>query len=132
MNGIIRNNPGNVRLGTTQWVGMAADQEGPFIVFDDYKAPQDGIYGIRCMARILETYIARGTNTIETMIATWAPSSENNVPAYVSDVCTRTSMQPSQRVAVTDLLTLIPAIIWHEQGEMPYSAAAIATGIALA
>lgn len=124
--GIRNNNPGNIRKSATVWAGQASSQTDP--AFVQFSAPE---YGIRAMAKVLKTYLARGTDTISEIISTWAPSSENNTAAYIASVATQTGLAANSRISEADLSRVIPAIIQHENGAMPYSPALITKGIAL-
>jgi hypothetical protein len=126
--GIRNNNPGNIRLGSA-WQGMREEQtDGSFVQFVDPK------YGIRAMARIIDNYKKRGVKTISQIISTWAPSNENNTASYIDSVAKKTGW-PSFYIpdkSRGDYLPLIKAIIYHENGEQPYSDAVINEGIGLA
>ena len=127
--GLRLNNPGNIRLSTIVWQGMAQEQLDPhFVTFND------PVYGIRAMAKILAAYEARGICTIEGIVSTWAPAADgNNIAAYVQDVCHRCNVGPDELLSVMGFLPhLIEAIIWHEQGQQPYTDDQIQQGIKLA
>ncbi len=126
--GIRNNNPGNIRLGAN-WQGMREVQDdGAFVQFVDAK------YGIRAMTRILDNYKKRGVKTVEQIINTWAPPVENNTQSYVNSVMKKTGW-PSFYIPEKsrgDYLPLIKAIIFHENGEQPYSDLTIVEGIGMA
>lgn len=123
--GIRNNNPGNIRWdGVTQWRGMVAADPAGFVIFDK---PENGI---RAMSRILDSYAGRGVITLEQIINTWAPPSENNTAAYVSHLAAVLGIAPGQ--AVTDRPGLIAGIIKHENGSQPYDLETIRRGVALA
>lgn len=127
--GIRNNNPGNIRKSATRWAGQVADvlQKDPeFVIFS---APE---YGIRAMAKILTSYLGRGVDTIEKIVYTWAPPSENNSAAYVASVAKATGLQPNAKISPADFLAIIPAIIKHENGSQPYSSEIIKKGVSLA
>lgn len=126
--GIRNNNPGNIRLGAN-WQGMREEQtDGAFVQFVEPK------YGIRAMARIIDNYKKRGVTTVEQIISTWAPPIENNTQSYVRSVAQKTGWpsfyEPEKSRG--DYLPLIKAIIFHENGQQPYSDATINTGIGMA
>lgn len=136
--GIRNHNPGNIdRQPGVRWQGMAEDQSGDsrFIVFI---APQ---WGIRALARVLITYMtarkARDGSKIDTIrevIDRWAPPNENNTGAYARHVAELTGIGIDDpiRPDYSTLRRLVPAIITHENGVQPYSAAQIDDGLALA
>lgn len=81
--GIRNNNPGNIRKSKDSWKGLANEQtDSAFFVFTDIK------YGYRAIIRILQNYRSKyGCMTVAEMITRWAPSNENNTPAYIRKVC---------------------------------------------
>jgi hypothetical protein len=126
--GIRNNNPGNIdrRIGVN-WQGMSPDQstDSRFIVFS---APE---WGIRAIARVLNTYAGRGLNTIEKVISTWAPPKENNTAAYIAAVSSATGIPPNVTIGPQHIPAIIAAIIRHENGVQPYPPETIAKGIEL-
>jgi hypothetical protein len=95
----------------------------------------DPIYGIRAMARILNTYERLGINTIQVCINRWAPpSANNNTAAYIAFVCAACGVGSSQVLSLSAIaLPLIRAIIVQERGpNHPYTDTQILAGIALA
>jgi hypothetical protein len=123
------NNPGNVRsVGGVVWQGQSIVQDDlDFVVF---KASQ---YGIRAIARILRTYKFQGLTTISQAIARWAPGSENDTNAYVTDVCDRCGIAATDVVDFDAIIALlVKAIIWHENGRCIYGDDVIHEGIELA
>jgi hypothetical protein len=127
---IRNNNPGNLRLNGIPWQGKSANQtDGTFIVFDSAH------YGIRAMARTLGNYFTlHGLDTVAGIIGRWAPSVENNTSAYVQDVASNMGVQPDWQLAdnADTMLSLVKAIITHENGQQPYSTDLIANAIASA
>ena len=122
-------NPGNIRHSlTTRWIGQApAQTDSEFVTFSDAK------YGIRAIAKIMESYERIGINTIEAAISRWAPPIENNTTAYVKDVAKACGVDPKAEVSLKQIMPdLVKAIVMHENGEMPYSNSDIITGISLA
>ena len=134
----IRNcNPGNIRGNSkSSWEGLDPNRSDPsFCCF------VDATYGIRAMVYLIRKYQMDGYSprcaSIRDIIARWAPPSENNVSAYLTDVAgqmkprTLDSLsQPETVAANRDTLTaLVKAIIHHENGEQPYGADVIAQGV---
>lgn len=120
--GIRNNNPGNIRENGTQWKGRIGD-DGAFVIFD---SPENGI---RAMVRILKSYSGRGVDTLKNIIATWAPSTENNTESYIKSVEQRTGIKAGEVVTVDKYPSLIAAIIHHENGSQPYSMNTIIAGV---
>ena len=127
--GLRNKNPGNIRKSNDTWQGLSAVQTDPdFFQFTDAK------YGIRAMARIIDNYKKRGLYSIEQIIATWAPSNENDTQSYIMSV-RKSTKWPQGWIPVKeegDYLPLIKAIIKHENGLNPYSDELIREGISLA
>lgn len=125
--GIRNKNPGNIERGSDRWQGMADDQsDSRFVVFD---SPE---YGIRAMARILNSYANRGLVTVDEIISTWAPPFENDTQSYITSVSRRIGIEPDKPLTDADYPQLIAAIIHHENGINPYSQELIQRGIELA
>lgn len=125
--GIRNNNPGNIRKGEN-WEGMIINPIFPDKSFVQFKSPT---YGVRAMARILRTYRNRGVVTLKDIISTWAPPHENMTDSYISSVMDKTEWQEDHVVSEMegDYLTLINAIIKHENGINPYPNTIILNGI---
>jgi len=130
--GLRNNNPGNIKYDGTQWEGLATPpSDGTFAVFTD------ATYGIRALARILSNYVAIDgvSPTVTAIVSRWAPPSENDTTAYIQDIKTQLGIPLDQEPTLDlsiDLPALVAAIIQHENGLQPYSAATITQGIALA
>jgi VIT1/CCC1 family predicted Fe2+/Mn2+ transporter len=93
-------------------------------------------YGIRALALLLTTYQDRhGLRSIRQLINRWAPPVENVTSAYVNHVAALTGRDPDVNLDLhryADLRPLVEAIITHELGGQPYSAAVIDEGLRLA
>ena len=124
--GLRNNNPGNIRKSATAWQGLAPQQtDSAFFQFTD------PLYGIRAMAHILTSYAARGVTTLQDIIHTWAPPTENDTAAYVRAVAADTGLDPSATITVNEYPALLAAIIHHENGQQPYPMATIAQAVAM-
>jgi len=110
--GLRNNNPGNLR----RWGD--APTVGGFAAFD---TPQEGL---SAMAANLLAYQRRGLTSLNKIIATWAPSSENNTKAYVDAVSKSTGFKSDALLNLSDpstLQSLMAAMIKHENGFNPFS-----------
>lgn len=126
--GLRNNNPGNIRYDGTAWDGMDSPPQDD-LGFVRFVTPE---YGIRALAKVLQSYKNKyGLNTVQGIISRWAPPSENNTTAYISDVAGELGVTPNQPLDDTHLPGLISAIIKHENGLDPYAANTIDAGIAL-
>lgn len=112
--GIRNNNPGNIRITNDAWVGLSANQNGEYFTF---LKPE---YGYRAMAKILQNYHRRGVNTIQTIINTWAPSSENDTSSYINHVAEFLTTSPAEELDLINdpvvLADLMEVIARHENG----------------
>lgn len=126
--GIRNNNPGNIRRTGTAWRGMSPQQPDP-----EYITFQSPVWGIRAMARILKNYRALyGLDTVAGIVSRWAPPSENNTAAYIASVSAAVGVDPDQPLTADQLPALVAAMIYHENGQQPYSLNTIKEGVALA
>lgn len=113
--GIRNNNPGNIEWSAANdWEGQTGS-DGRYAIFS---AP---VWGIRAMARVLDSYRRRGVDTLETILATWAPASENPTEAYVRAVESIAQIPRAHIIERGHYPELIAAIIYFENGEQPYS-----------
>lgn len=86
---IRNNNPGNIKLSGSPWEGRVSGSDPTFVTF------ATPAYGVRAMARTLETYQDRhGLTTVRDMIGRWAPPSENDTNGYVSFVSGQMGISP--------------------------------------
>ncbi|WP_413506682.1 hypothetical protein [Serratia proteamaculans] len=119
--GLRNNNPGNLRAAPN-----ATGKNGGFVTFEK---PGDGL---AALSRQLQLYGDRGNNTLNGIIHTYAPRSENKTQAYIDAVSKQTGFDPNDRVNLHSpevLEKLIPAIIKHENGTQPYTRDEISKGI---
>ncbi len=124
--GLRNNNPLNIRQTDDQWQGQAGVDSDGFVIF---KAPE---YGYRAAARILKSYARRGIVTVDGIVSTWAPDSENDTESYidhVSNVLKLGRFDPVPESRWSDLLAVMTV---HENGKNPYSLDEIKNGVALA
>ena len=111
------NNPGNLNFAG-QAGAMLEGSGGRFAKF------QSAYDGLRAMARQLMLYAKRGINSVEGIISTWAPSSENNTGAYVNSISSRLGVDPKAALNLQNpqvLSQLMNGIIHHENGRNIYS-----------
>lgn len=130
--GIMNNNPCNLKYGC-DWEGMVENSASIDPVFCVFKSPE---WGIRAVVKCLFTYKrAYGLESVRAILTRFAPPTENNLTAYIEDVCSRLGVH---RDDVLDLhnvdimLKLVKAIIIHENGFCPYSDIIIRKGMGLA
>lgn len=114
--GIRNNNPTNIIDDGTAWRGRTGS-DGRYLVFDT------PVNGLRAGYLNLNAYFTRhGLNTVRGIISRWAPSTENNTESYILDVVNRTGYGRDQVLSMSvNGDALIRAIVWHENGQNPYT-----------
>ncbi|EQB0358711.1 lytic transglycosylase domain-containing protein, partial [Yersinia enterocolitica] len=120
--GIRNNNPGNIN-----YVGQdGASLERPGGRFAKFETAYDGL---KAMARQLMRYFTGKTTgkplqTLNDIISTWAPGSENNTGAYVAQLSKMLNVHPDAVLNLENpqvMSALMGGIIHHENGRNPYS-----------
>ncbi|AOF14414.1 lytic transglycosylase [Yersinia enterocolitica] len=120
--GIRNNNPGNIN-----YVGQdGASLERPGGRFTKFETAYDGL---KAMARQLMRYFTGKTTgkplqTLNDIISTWAPGSENNTGAYVAQLSKMLNVHPDAVLNLENpqvMSALMGGIIHHENGRNPYS-----------
>lgn len=112
--GVRNNNPGNLR----QWGDMPRDARG----YAMFPTPEAGLAA--AVKNLRAQQQVHGLNTIESIVSKWAPPSENNTAAYISDVVKRTGFGARQQLNLDDPATVAPllsGIIRHEGNSATYS-----------
>lgn len=112
--GIRNNNPLNIRIGNNWWGEVENQTDTQFEQFEKME------YGIRAAFIILRRYIEKyGRNTVELIVSSWAPSSENNTKAYIKFVCEKAGF-PEDYIIKYDnkktMVRLVDAMIQYECG----------------
>lgn len=107
--GMRNNNPGNIKIGSSQWVGkipVSQNTDGTFEQFYGY------LYGLRAMIKLLrDTYMRRwNLRTIREILTVYAPEIENPTSSYINMVSRSTGIAPDDRLA-DDYATLQKLVI---------------------
>lgn len=103
--GLRNRNPGNIRHSTTQYMGEVPSNDTAFKSFETMA------WGYRAMFVLLYTYQRRyGLNTVETLLARYAPANENNTAAYVASVVKQSGVAPDELVNTLQGDTMIPIV----------------------
>lgn len=104
--GMRNNNPLNLRAVGNQ----NSDRQG-FRVFATMEE------GILAANEQLDRYASRGINTIEKIIATWAPPNENDTKAYIDEMVKETGMSADAIVEQGHRAILLAAMAKRESGK---------------
>ncbi len=109
-------NPGNIRLGVSKFRGeypTSQDAE-----FKQFEAPE---WGYRAMFLILHNYgILYGIDTLDRMIARWAPAVENETHLYIKAVAKRLGMPADSYIDTLDhdvMVVMVAAMSRIESGK---------------
>jgi hypothetical protein len=111
--GVRNNNPMNLRKGVAFQYQVENPNEKSFMTFG--KTWQ----GIRAGVLDLTNDIAKGKNTITSLISQFAPPSENNTAAYINNVAKATGLKPDEvidRKNFVLMCKLVNSIIAVENG----------------
>jgi hypothetical protein len=118
--GIRNNNPGNIRKGSSPWTGKIPHSKNTDKAFEQFKEMR---YGVRAMAKLIHNYVFKyDVKDLHGIISKYAPSSENNVEAYVQSVAKNSKINPHDNAAnwynnIDDVSRLLDAMILHENGK---------------
>lgn len=126
--GIRNNNPGNlVYVGQT---GASKEANGRFATFASAQE------GLNALAAQLRRYGQRGLNSIQSIVNTYAPASENNTGAYANYLAQKMGIDTNTQFDVNSdpaaLAALIRGIVEYENGRNPYSNDMIAQAAGMA
>ncbi len=110
--GIRNNNPGNIRMSGSAWVGKVGN-DGAFEKFDKMEN------GVRALTILVSNYYYRhGIKTVRGIINRYAPPSENATDSYVNHVAAKAGVNPDEQLPALEpyLRDIVEAIIYHENG----------------
>lgn len=126
--GIRLNNPGNIEINSSNpWGGETVPSSD-----SRYAQFEHPVYGIRAIARTLDTYRLRyGLTTIRQVITRWAPDHENDTESYIQSASQRSGLSPNDDIR-KNFPAFIAALIYHENGQQPYSLELIQAAIDMA
>lgn len=108
--GIRNNNPANIMRNDLYWRGLSKVQtDSRFYQFIDIK------FGVRAFFVLARTYRKKyGIKTVRSFIERFAPSSENNVDAYVHYICSNHYFKDGLLFIDHDYVSLLYWIIRYE------------------
>ena len=112
--GLRNNNPLNIRHNADVFQGEIKGEDKAFKTFSSMP------YGYRAAFVTLATYLSRGWNTIEKIIAKWAPSSENNTQGYIANVEKWSGVPRNKELTAADgaeYIMIVAAMSYVENGK---------------
>lgn len=113
--GIRNNNPLNIRHNKNFFQGEVVGGTDR-----QFKQFTTAAYGYRAAFVILGTYLQRGINTIDKIIRTWAPPTENNTESYIADVEIRSGVGRNKVLTTnsgSDYRKIVAAMCYCENGQ---------------
>lgn len=116
--GIRNNNPLNIRISNTEWIGKIKNNtDGEFEQFDTM------LHGIRAGFVLLRTYIRKyHLTTVEAIINRFAPHQDNNpTQRYIAFVCNIAFINPNTEIVFENALLMcriVNAMIIFECGRI--------------
>ena len=112
--GLRNNNPLNIRKNTEQFQGEIKGNDKSFKTFSSLP------YGYRAGFVILGTYLSQGLNTIEKIIAHWAPPTENDTESYITHVERWSGVLRNKVLTASsgaDFILIVAAMSFVENGQ---------------
>jgi hypothetical protein len=119
--GYKNNNPGNIRLTFDSAGNKIILYEGEINGSSkSFRTFSSMAYGYRAMFSLLTHYVnSNGYKTIRDIISHYAPDSENDTEAYISEVSELTNFDPDTPIDLTDsqfMQQLVAAMSYQENG----------------
>lgn len=107
-------NPLNIKKTNIKWHGKI---EGKDAIFETFK---DNYYGYRAALICLYKHYRTGSNTINSLISKWAPSSENLTHNYVTYVSFLSPFSPNKIFSwsYSNVLIIMSLMCKFENGKM--------------
>ena len=103
--GLRNNNPGNIRLSNTRYLGEVDSTDSAFKQFKSIA------YGYRAMFVLLHTYQRKHhLNTIAEMISRYAPAVENHTEKYIKAVSDWSGVPATSRITATNGDIMVPIV----------------------
>ena len=103
--GLRNNNPGNIRLSNTRYLGEVDSTDSAFKQFKSMA------YGYRAMFVLLHTYQRKHhLNTIAEMISRYAPAVENHTEKYIQAVSDWSGVPATSRITATNSDIMVPIV----------------------
>lgn len=116
--GLRNNNPGNLRHSAEfTWDGELDPDADGYCVF------VDAHHGLRALCKDLLAKWRRGLRSVRKITAVYAPPSENDTAAYVTNICAALHVGPDDPVDLNGIGTLTlyaKTVTRQENGSVPY------------
>ena len=112
--GLRNNNPLNIRHNSDKFQGEVTGTDKAFKTFISMA------YGYRAAFVTLATYLSRGLNTIEKIVARWAPPNENNTAGYIAKVEKYSGVPRNKELTAADgadYIMIVAAMSFVENGK---------------
>ncbi len=108
-------NPGNIRLSVSKFQGEVVPSTDP-----DFKQFEQMAWGYRAMFVIIHNYNELySINTLNKIIARWAPQHENDTNSYIRSVAKRLGCTTNAHINTLDrdvMCRLVASMSWIENG----------------
>jgi hypothetical protein len=117
--GLRNNNPGNIEYRATEkWRGKLPHDPKIESRFERFVSLE---MGARAQIINMRTWYRRGKNTIQELIQTWAPASENPTDAYIANVARQLKYDKDKEFPFTKefVLPMAMLIAEFENGKHP-------------
>jgi hypothetical protein len=113
--GIRNNNPGNLVKTSIAWKGKVPHSQNTDGRFEQFISME---YGLRAMVMDLMNDMRKGKDTLEKLIAEFAPPGENNTRAYINTVAKAANLPPALKLSPTreNMFALVRAMTKVENG----------------
>lgn len=100
--GLRNNNPGNIRISKTVWLGEITPSSDK-----SFKQFKSMAHGYRALIKLLQNYRKiHDRQTVADFIKRWAPENENNTSGYISRVCKEMQVPSSYTPDINDEITM--------------------------
>lgn len=113
--GLRNNNPGNIRISSSNWQGKITPSKDK-----EFEQFTSMAYGYRAIFCILRTYIQNyQLKTIPQIVERWAPRNENNTDAYIDFVVRQTKIERTatfDHLSYSALVLIVAAVSQMENG----------------
>lgn len=116
--GMRNNNPGNLKIGSSPWMGKVPVSENTDGIFEQFYLYASGL---RAMIKLLRNYINAGRNSIRMILYKYAPPGvdNNDTESYIDAVVSNSGIGENDYINPDDkevMYRLVKAMAFHENG----------------